>query len=340
MIGYYIHHHGFGHLARAISISSHIHQPVVALTSLRIPEPHPFAAVISLARDDAEPVQDPGAHGALHWAPRHHPGYSQRMQQLAAWVAQDRPRACVIDVSVEVSVLLRLLGIPVAVMALPGDRFDPPHELVHRLADHIVAAWPRQLAAPVWLHAHEHKTSYVGGISRFDGRPPPPAQTCEPSEPSGFPSRALVFGGAGGGLGGAPAPWQPSCPNLQWDTVGGQGGSWTDDPWPQLCAADVVISHAGQSCIADIAAARRPAVVIAQPRPYGEQEATATMLARRGLAIAVRTWPHPQQWPDLLAKARAIDPGQWVHWQVAGAAARAAAAIESIAEPTPRRTNR
>ena len=34
MIGYYIHHHGAGHLNRAISIGAHLRQPVVALTSL------------------------------------------------------------------------------------------------------------------------------------------------------------------------------------------------------------------------------------------------------------------------------------------------------------------
>ena len=48
----------------------------------------------------------------------------------------------VVDVSVEVAILVRLLGVPVVVMAMPGDRIDAPHDLVYQAADHILAAWP------------------------------------------------------------------------------------------------------------------------------------------------------------------------------------------------------
>jgi hypothetical protein len=55
-----------------------------------------------------------------------------------------------------------------------------------------------------------------------------------------------------------------------------------------MCAADVVITHAGQSCVADVAAARRPAIVLPQPRPFDEQHATAETLRRHRLAVANR----------------------------------------------------
>ena len=54
----------------------------------------------------------------------------------------------VIDVSVEVATLLRLLGVPVVVVAMPGERVDAPHTLVYQLADHILAAWPQDLYVP------------------------------------------------------------------------------------------------------------------------------------------------------------------------------------------------
>ena len=75
MIGYYIHHHGCGHLNRAISICAHLHQPAVALTSLDIPTPHPFADILRLPRDDSAPrPAQTSANGALHWVPHHHHG--------------------------------------------------------------------------------------------------------------------------------------------------------------------------------------------------------------------------------------------------------------------------
>lgn len=328
MIGYYIHHHGYGHLARAVSISGHLRRPVTALTSRTVPPDHPFSGVVNLPRDDAaDSVAEPTAHGALHWAPLRAPGYSARMQAIAQWVADAEPEACVVDVSVEVAVFLRLLGVPVVVVALPGDRSDAAHTLVHQVADHILAAWPAELNSPHWLLPHAAKTSFVGGITRFESRTPPPdpARAREAEQDL----RVLLLGGAGGGF--RDAPPTHAVPRVTWQALGGESGGWVEDPWTEICRADVVVSHAGQNSIADIAAARRPAVVIPQPRPFGEQAATARVLDRHGLAVAAHGWPAEAQWPDLLHRARRTDPSQWQRWQVRGAAARAAAAIEATA---------
>jgi Glycosyltransferase family 28 C-terminal domain len=335
MIGYYIHHQGFGHLARAVSIVAQMSTPVTALTSLDIPEPHPFAAVVKLPRDDdsAQPCE-PTARGALHWAPLRDHGYTARMSVIAQWVSDSRPEAAVVDVSVEVATFLRLMGVPVIVMALPGKRIDAPHLLVHRLADHIVAAWPEQLCIPPWLHQYASKTSYVGGISRFDGREIVCAATIAPSTSS--PLRVLVLSGRGGAFSDAAITKAArACPSSTWTVMGGATSSWTRDPWPEICAAHVVVTHAGQSCIADVAAAGRPAVVIPQPRPFDEQNATAGVLRRYRLAVVTRDWPDARSWPALLAHASTRDPTRWRRWQVHGAAARAASAIEAVAHDRP-----
>lgn len=334
MIGYYIHHHGFGHLARAVSIVAQMNTPVTALTSLEIPEPHPFAAVVKLPRDDqsAHPCE-PTARGALHWAPLREPGYTARMSAVAKWVAGTRPEAAVVDVSVEIATFLRLMGVPVIVMALPGERIDAPHLLAHRLAEHIVAAWPEHLSAPSWLQQYAAKTSYVGGISRFDGREIVCAATSDQTEPS---LRVLVLNGRGDVFGEAAIRKAArACPSSTWTVMGGSASSWAGDPWPQICAANVVITHAGQSCVADVAAAGRPAVVIPQPRPFDEQHATADALRRLRLAVVTRDWPDARSWPALLATASTTDPTRWRHWHVHGAAARAASAIESVARDRP-----
>lgn len=323
MIGYYIHHHGYGHLARAVSISAQLRRPVTALTSRTVSHPHPFTEIVNLPRDDAAAVvSEPTAHGALHWAPHHDHGYGARMRALARWVADAQPEACVVDVSVEVAIFLRLLGVPVIVVALPGERTDAAHVLVHRVADHILAAWPAALNSPHWLLPHAHKTSYVGGISRFEGR----ARSTALYDHSGT-SKVLLLGGAGGGLGDA----TPELHDVTWRVIGGDAGPWIADPWTEICAADVVVSHAGQNSIADLAAAGRPAVIIPQPRPFGEQQATAEVLSRHGLAVTSAVWPSRDSWPDVLRRARAVDTSRWRHWQVQGAAARAAHAIENTA---------
>ncbi|TGH31983.1 hypothetical protein E5S57_25615, partial [Escherichia coli] len=84
----------------------------------------------------------------------------------------------------------------------------------------------------------------------------------------------------------------------------------------QICGADVVVTHAGQGCIADVAAAQRPAIVIPQPRPFGEQIATGLMLRQHRLAIVAQDWPDQRAWPALLAHANAFEPQRWQRWAV------------------------
>ncbi|WP_040741743.1 glycosyltransferase, partial [Nocardia tenerifensis] len=266
MIGYYIHHHGSGHLVRAQSIRAHLSAPVTALSTATVTG---FDHVIRLAPDNrAESVTDPTAAGVLHWVPRGDDGLRDRMATIAEWIATARPDALVVDVSVEVALLARLHGVPVVAMALPGTRTDTAHQLVHRIAERILAAWPRELYEPPWLREHAHKTHYAGGISRFDGRVPTRAARAD--RPT-----VLVLGGAGGSTftGAQVRACADRHRDYRWRTAGLD--DWVDDPWSRLCAADVVVSHAGQGAVADIAAAAKPAIILPAPRPFDEQAATA-----------------------------------------------------------------
>jgi hypothetical protein len=256
------------------------------------------------------------------------------MNAMSNWIAATRPAAIVTDISVEIATFARLLGVPVIVVALPGKRFDAPHALVHRLADHIIAAWPRELYVPPWLQPHAAKTSYVGGISRYDGRacPSPTPTGAADDTDLNADTHVLVLAGAGDGFGHQLGDCAAACPGTRWTAIGGSEGHWLDDPWPQICAADVVVTHAGQSAVADVAAARRRAVVIAQPRPYDEQSATATVLRRHRLATVARHRPDNRAWPGLISQALASDPEKWIRWQVSGAASRAARAVEVTAQ--------
>ena len=248
------------------------------------------------------------------------------MTMIADWVSTRRPSVMVVDVSVEVTMLVRLLGVPVVVVAMPGERTDPPHQLVYQVAHHILAAWPRTLYEPAWLVPHAAKTTYVGGISRFDGRPRTPRSD---DERPGI----LVLNGSGGADLDVSAIDRCAAthPEYRWSSLGVAGGPWAEDPWPHLCTADVVVSSAGQSSIADIASAGRPAVVVAADRPFGEQRATAAALRRAGVAVARPHWPESSDWRGVLEEARGLDPQGWQQWRTAGAAGRAAELIERMA---------
>ena len=287
-------------------------RPVTLLTSREVPDSHPFADVVKLPRDDcALQVSEPRAHGALHWAPHHDPGMASRMDTIARWVADAQPEAVVVDVSVEVAVFVRLLGIPIIVMALPGERYDAPHLLVHRLADHIVAVWPKELCVPRWLRSYEDKTSYVGGISRLDGRQIPAPRPARAQRGPFAATTVLVLGGADG-LGAGPdaleqcATAQQLAPGQRWVRRKPTGPTTRG----RRCGADVVVTLAGQSCIADVAAAQRPAVIIPQRRPYDEQLATARVLRQYRLAVVVRRWPEPARVARLVTQAQASGPEQ------------------------------
>lgn len=322
MIGYYIHHHGNGHLNRARAITRHLSDPVVALTSLDL-QAREFSAVVRLQRDDNGSPDDVTASGALHWAPRADDGLRARMSQIAEFVADRRPAAIVVDVSVEVAVFVRLMGVPVIVMAMPGDRGDPAHQLAYRVADAIIAPWPGDLSQPVWLHEHLTKTSFTGGISRHDGR-------CRRSS-AALASDVLVMSGSGGTrtAPGEVAELADEHPELTVRALGAAFDNWVSDPWPYLCSAGIVVIDAGQGSVADTAAAGRPAVILPQDRPFAEQQATAATLDRSGLAHVSQRWPTPYEWRELLTAAE--DEPPWSRWHTLGAAQRAAAAIGAVA---------
>lgn len=324
MIGYYVHHQGAGHLATAMSFAAASAEPVVGLSSLSPPPaPSPFADWVTLSRDDGDAsARDHTAGGALHWAPRTAAGFSRRMRELSGWIARAAPRALVVDVSVEVTVLGRLLGVPTVVVALPGHREDTAHTLGFRAAAVIIAPWPREVYRPAYLEPFRDKVHHCGAFSRFDGRAIVPGPGAR---------RVLVLGGHGGWQIGAEhlAAARAGTPGWQWVAACGDIGP--GHIWSLLVDADVVVTHAGRNAVAEIAAARRPAVVVPQDRPFGEQSEVAEAIGAAGLAIVAGNWPSAKRWPQLLEHALNHDVQRWACWSPGDGAARAAAVVEAVA---------
>ncbi|MBY6676804.1 hypothetical protein HQ314_07725 [Rhodococcus sp. BP-332] len=339
MIGYYVHHHGVGHLTRARSVARALAEPVTVLSSRPRPSDiDPFAGWITLPLDtpngSADPApdtpaggddpDDPTAHGVVHWAPTSIPGMTDRMAALARFVDELRPRCVVVDVSVEVAMFVRLMGVRVVVFAMPGERTDAPHQLAYRVADRIVAPWSASVYRPEWLREFEDRTVYAGSISAHADR----ARAGTDRDPTSV----VVLAGAGGSaltpdhLARAGA----ATPTRTWRGVGAPGTPWVDDVWPLLTGAGVVVTHGGQNAVADVAASGAPAVVVAESRPHGEQLATTRALGAAGLAISLESWPDPDRWPEILNRAGALTGDIRARTEVDGAARRAAAAIEDV----------
>ena len=338
MIGYYVHHHGAGHSTRATAVAracAALGERVVGLSSR--PRPADWPGEWVELPDDTTGIDDiaaPAAHhdvtagGALHFAPLR-AGFGPRQQAIAQWVSRAQPRVVVVDVSVEVTALVRLLGVPVVTVAMPGDRTDAAHRLGYRLATRIVACWPAGAHPDHVVTGPDlvGRTTFVGGISWF----------ADAGGALGSHSAGTPGGAAGGrasaqrdpGLGvllwghgsnapgpGATATLRAADPAVRWELA-------RDLPPGELRSlldrAGVVVTHAGQGAVADIAAAGAPAVVLGQDRPHDEQAATARALDRLGLAATGVGWPAAHQWPGLLGTARRIGGSGWERWLGPGA---------------------
>ncbi|MGY5120419.1 glycosyltransferase [Streptomyces sp. 900105755] len=325
MIGYYIHHQGLGHLHRARCVARHAQTPITGMSCL--PRPADWSGDWVRLAPDAGPgtaAADPTAHGRLHWVPRHHAGLRTRMADIAQWIEHAAPELLVCDVSVEVATLARLMGTPVVVAAMRGDRNDPGHRLAYDLADTLLAPWPALAAEPGWPAGWYDKTVHTGAFSRYDGRR-------RPARPESGGEVLLMLGAGGADVDEAEVRRAAEAtPDWKWTVLGGACG-WAEDPWPLLCRADVVVTHAGQNAVAECAAARAPAVVIPQSRPHGEQHATARALTAASLATVCDRWPEPSEWPALLARARQTGGERWDRWAPGDGAVLAARVIDTLA---------
>lgn len=327
MIGYYVHHHGSGHVTRALTIARRLSSPVTGFSSLARPDGWP-GEWIQLPDDRTDRPRDADAGGVFHWAPLGHPGYGRRMAVLASWLSAERPRVMVVDVSVEVSLLARLLGVPVVVVAMRGDRTDRAHKAAYDAASALMAPWTEEHREPTWPVRWLDKTVHVGALSRFDGWEAPPGTRTRPDQ-------VLVLWGAGGSEVGEEqiAAAQAATPDYRWTLRTPQHPS--PDVWREMNEAAIVVTHGGQNAVAEVAAARRPAVVVAQERPHQEQLATAAALARRGVCTAVPRWPEPHHWPQLLATARERGGEGWASWNPGNGADVAARFLDRFRPEAP-----
>lgn len=338
-VGWYVHHHGAGHLHRFLAVRGRLGGDVVGLGSLPRPDGVPPEGWVTLPddvpADPAAEVDDATAGGSLHWAPRRVPGLRDRTAAIAAWVARERPGALVVDVSAEVALLGRLLSLPTVLVAQRGRRDDGPHAAAYAGASAVLAPWTAATHAP-GDGPPEDRLILCGAISRFDDVAPPPG-----ARPADACADVLLLVGSGGhGLSAADVRAAAAAtPGRRWHVAGAlrvPGGAVEDhgpraDVWALLHRCGVVVGTAGGNAVAEVAAARRPLVLLPQPRPFGEQERQAALLADAGLATALPAWPAAPDWPAVLDAAAARTGEGWAAHHDGRGAERAVAAVRAVA---------
>jgi hypothetical protein len=222
-VGYYVHHHGIGHLTRYRAISDAapfaVH-PVSELTDVAHDDGGcvlPSDVLTADAAPDDGARLDPTADGTLHWAPLAAGTAAPRLAAMTAWLDELRPAGVVIDVSVEAALTCRLAGFATVVVRQHGRRDDAAHTLAYRQAARLLAPWPAELedpATPDWVLERTEHVGFVGPSSSTPTTTTPVCVQFPVDHPTGIraqtersapivgvpgPSDVVVLWGRGGG---------------------------------------------------------------------------------------------------------------------------------------------
>ena len=297
---WYIHNHGRGHSRRFERIAPNLESSVVTMGSLD--RPSGSHRHVRLERDNDGSVIDLTANGRLHYAPLLGEGLQRRHARIARVVEQMRPSLAVVDVSVEVGVFLRLMGVPVVAVRQPGMRSDHAHSLLYDVAAEVLAPWPEEWDVAV----DPPDTQYLG----LPAVPAPEAVQRDWSV-------AIVIGG-----GQSPINHYmveaiaASVPGMIVRVAGLTGRSrgnveylgQVDDVPALMARSTVVVGGAGLNTVAEVATTRTPFVCVPGSRPFDEQHFTAGALDRFGAAVVDRRPDLCTDWGELICRAIDLDP--------------------------------
>jgi len=335
-IGYYVHHHGAGHAARASAIADHADGRITLIGTNIAGRAgvHPY---LDLPDDRLAPGFD-GRDGAaerpaaLHYAPLDHDGIRHRVAAITQWIAEHRPALMIVDVSCEIAMLARLASVPTVCVRLGGRRDDTPHVDAFRAATVLIAPFAKALddpATPDWVR---RKTFYAPGLVERSN-----AATVDPAS-------VLVVCGRGGAAidGAAWARAAHATPDRTWRIIGDCAPfahaphnlevlGWVDDAAARIAGAGIVVGSAGDGVVGAVLAARRPFVCLPEDRPFDEQRSKARQLAATGAALVCDD-DRTADWPSLLALVEQRDSAAQAALDDPDGAARLAAHVLALAD--------
>lgn len=320
---YYVHHHGSGHIMRAIAIAKGLpNQNITFLGSDLLP----YCKLIpdnvncvhlpidTAGAEDVHHILDPVSF--LHYAPLRVSGLLHRNALIIDFFRRNPETILLIDVSAEVALLARLCGIPTVLIRQNGIRNDIAHRLAYESAQLIIAPLPSFLDSKFDNPAY-HKTLYAGGFSRYT----------HVKHQDQLGNDVAVFLGQGGTnidlffirhlriylrremhlhiIGAIDS-------DVSIDGVTFHGV--LDHPNAVLSSCDVVICNAGHNTIMELVDLNKSIICIPASRPFDEQLQKAYYLSQSGCAITVLEEDiYETDWNDRIEEARKLDKTVFEH---------------------------
>jgi hypothetical protein len=320
-ICFYIHHHGAGHIMRAISIAAAIRdQPLCFMGSNLAP----YADLISekitcihLPLDlpaDSDTDQPETKLSFLHYAPLGVKGIRNRSAIMADSFNRMFPMILIVDVSVEVTLFARLCGIPTIVMLQHGQRNDLPHRNAYESAELLIAPFAATLSLPQSSEIFSHKTLYSGGFSRYSLVEKIEGITADQKDV------AVLLGKGGTSIDTTfIRSLAAACTSYTFHVIGGLKEKGTenniiwqgqlDDPLEILRSCAVVMGNAGHNTVMEMADLNKRFICIPEERPFEEQVQKAAMLAVNGHAMVIQPGDlYRQDWPAVFESLMATSP--------------------------------
>ncbi|ETX15885.1 hypothetical protein OCH239_11970 [Roseivivax halodurans JCM 10272] len=326
-IGYFVHHQGRGHAQRCAAIVRALprSRPVTIFCARGdifgpLPDHVEVRRIPSLFEPSGAEQSGMAAlptPDTLHCAPVGWPSVREAMSTLAEWFGAADPALLISDVSAEVAQLARLCSVPHVCVMQHGDRSDPGHMSAYRGASGLLAPFAEALAQPDWDGEMRRKMHFAGGlgVSALPSRDAARAALGIAADTH----LALCLSG-GGGSGFAQAPFGVAArtfPEMEWVTIGriernwhatDPGNirhlGWVDNAEMWIAAADLIVSSAGNSTCAQVAASGVPWVVVPEWRYFDEQVEKARALSRLGAAHHLAHLPSSAQaWRRAVAEA-------------------------------------
>ena len=239
----------------------------------------------------------------LHYAPLGLSGIRKRTAMMTHVFEQHYPLLLVVDVSVEVTLLARLSGIPTIVIRQHGQRDDLPHLMAYQSAELLLAPFPEAMynqPADVMLS----KTVFTGGFSRFSLRP----QVTEIVKNS----IAILIGAGGSSIDESlVSEIAGQAPDFTFHIIGSSGTKnltgnvyWhghIEDPFELLSSCELIIGNTGHNTVMETASLNKRFIGIPEVRPFNEQvEKALSITGRTGIEIVYPADLAAQNWKELI----------------------------------------
>jgi len=285
-IFFYVHHHGAGHIARAehfIAKLKESYSVVIIYSDLKVK--------IALKKISNQLVFErlPSKWLGSGYSERNYSAafegieYSdaplQRSITFNLLAQQYRPVLFISDVSAELTIMARSIGLPVIMQRHSGDiSCDPTQVFAYECATKLYAPFPKQLEAPNYNYIN--KTKYLGFISKYSNSDFQKSDdnhitllisdteraSCIARTLIKYTDKVEVIGCSGEPIKGV--TYKGVVDNIA-DTI----------------SSSIVLSSCGNNAVSELLSLGKKLIVIPESRPYQEQDEKAHMLSKNNLAV-------------------------------------------------------